>query len=257
MRWGMVIDLVKCTRCHACVAACRIEHFLPLHVTWAKLIALEIESDGKAEVSTFPVRCNQCQDAPCVKACPTEASQQRDDGIVVIDHDKCIGCRYCVIACPYQNRTFLSKDKDSGYFPGYEKTRFEKKGEELYPHQVGTTQKCNFCVEKIDAGLQKGLTPGIDRDSTPACVNTCQARAMTFGNLDDPNSAVSTLIRERGGFQLQEEYGTDPSVFYVDGKIGGKASNIAPESETTGYHMRHLSTMDERAKKIFSRLKAG
>ena len=255
MRWGMVIDLIKCTRCHACVAACRVEHFLPLRVTWPRLIALETENGKEASVSTYPVRCNQCQDAPCVKVCPTEATQQRPDGVVWIDHDKCIGCRYCVIACPYQNRTFLSETKNPGYFPGYEKTRFEKKGEELYPHQVGTTQKCNFCAERIDAGLEKGLWPGTDRDATPACVNTCQARAMTFGNLDDPDSDVSRLIRERGGFQLQAEYGTDPSVFYVDGKIGGHESNIAPESETTGYHIRHLSSVDERAEKIFSGLK--
>jgi len=219
------------------------------------LIAVEREVGGKAEVSTYPVRCNQCQEAPCVKVCPTEATQQRPDGIVWIDHDKCIGCRYCVIACPYQNRTFLSKDKDPGYFPGYEKTGFEKKGEELYPHQVGTTQKCNFCMEKIDAGLEKGLRPGIDRDATPACVNTCQARAMTFGNLDDPDSAVSKLIRERGGFQLQAEYGTEASVFYVDGKIGGKESNRAPESETTGYHMRQSSTVDEETKTRLAGLK--
>jgi len=252
MRWGMVIDLAKCTRCHACVVACRIEHFLPLRVTWPRLIAIETEQGGKASISTLPVRCNQCQDAPCVKVCPTEATTQRDDGIVVIDPDKCIGCRYCVVACPFQNRIFLSKEKDPGYFPGYEKTAFEKKGEELYPHQVGTTEKCNFCVERIDAGLEKGLRPGIDRDATPACVNTCQARAMTFGNLDDPDSAVSKLRRERQGFQLQEEYGTDPSVFYVDGKIGGKESNIAPESSQTGSHMLHLSSVDEGTKKIFS-----
>ena len=252
MRWGMVIDLVKCMRCHACVAACRVEHFLPLHITWAKLIAHETEMDGVAEVSTYPVRCNHCKDAPCVKVCPTEASHQRDDGIVLIDQDKCIGCRYCVVACPYQNRTFHSKDKNPGYFPGYEKTRFEKKGEELYPHEVGTTQKCNFCVERIDAGQERKLKPGSDWDATPACVNTCQARALTFGDLDDPDSAVSTLIRERGGFPLEEALGTDPSVFYVDGKIGGKASNIAPVPETTGYHIRHMSTMEESAKKIFA-----
>lgn len=248
----MVIDLAKCTRCHACVAACRVEHFLSLRVSWPKLIAIETESDGKPLVSTMPVRCNQCQEAPCVNVCPTEATTQRPDGIVVIDSNKCIGCRYCVIACPYQNRTYLSKEKNPGYFPGYEKTAFEKKGEELFPHQVGTTEKCNFCVERIDAGLEKGQRPGIDRDATPACVNTCQARAMTFGNLDDPDSAVSKLIRERRGFQLQEEYGTDPSVYYVDGKIGGHASNFAPQEAQTGYAIQHLSTIDAKAKEVFS-----
>ena len=156
MRWGMVINLAKCMRCHGCVAACRIEHFLPLHITWVKLIAYEVDEAGAVDVSTYPVRCNQCSDAPCVHACPTEASHQREDGIVLIDADKCIGCRYCVIACPYQNRTFFSKDKDPGYFPGYERTRFEKMGQKLYPHTRGTTEKCNFCAERVDDGSVAG-----------------------------------------------------------------------------------------------------
>ena len=203
MRWGMVINLAKCMRCHACVAACRIEHFLPMDITWVKLIAYEVDEGGAVDVSTYPVRCNQCADAPCVHVCPTEATHQREDGIVVVDSNKCIGCRYCVIACPYQNRTFVSKDKDPGYFPGYERTGFEKKGKKLYPHTRGTTEKCNFCVERIDAGMELGYRPGIDRDATPACVNTCQARALTFGDLDDPDSNVSRLIRDRKGFQLR------------------------------------------------------
>jgi Fe-S-cluster-containing dehydrogenase component len=124
----------------------------------------------------------------------------------------------------------------------------------LYYHQVGTTEKCNFCAEKIDAGREKGLIPGKDRDATPACVNTCQARAMTFGNLDDPDSNVSVLVRERKGFTLQPEYGTEPSVYYVDGKIGGKESNKAPLHAQTGSHMQHLSSVDADAKKRFDGL---
>ena len=221
MRWGMVIDLTRCTRCYGCIAACRIEHFLPLGITWPRLIAWETSDSGTAMLTTLPVRCNNCVDAPCVKVCPTEATKQREDGIVWIDQDMCVGCRYCVIACPYQNRTFLSKDKDPGYFPGYELTGFEKAGKKLYPHTVGTTEKCNFCMERIDAGLAKGLKPGVDREATPACVNTCQARALTFGDLDDPNSEVRRLIREKAGFQLHPEYETDPSIYYIDGRIGG------------------------------------
>jgi len=91
-----------------------------------------------------------------------------------VDQDKCVGCRYCIIACPYQNRVFLSKNRDPGYFPGYARTGFEKKGKKLYPHQVGTTEKCNFCMERIDSGLAKGLRPGVDREATPACVNTAR-----------------------------------------------------------------------------------
>ncbi len=252
MRWGMVINISKCVRCHACVAACRVEHFLPAQITWPRLIAWEQVTNGEVEVTTYPVRCNQCKEAPCVEVCPSGATSKRPDGIVKVDQNKCVGCRYCVIACPYQNRTFLSKDKDTGYFPGYSKTAFEKKGKKLYPHQVGTTEKCNFCMERIDAGTAKGLKPGIDREATPACVNTCQARAMTFGDLEDPQSEVSRLIKNKGGFQLHSEYGSDPSVYYIDPGIAGAASNKAPENDTTGYHIRHLSTMDERARQIFN-----
>lgn len=249
MRWGMVIDLTKCTRCHGCVAACRVEHFLPLWVTWVKLAAYETEERGAADITTFPVRCNQCADAPCVDVCPTGATSQRKDGIVTIDANKCIGCRYCVIACPYQNRTFIFSWRDPGYFPGYPKTRYEKKGEELYPHQKGTTTKCNFCVEKIDYGLANGLTPGIDRDATPACVNTCQARALTFGDIDDPNSNVSRLIARKNAFQLQRVLGTDPSIYYIDGEVGGK-DNKAPEHAMTGIHIQQKSTVDPRSKRL-------
>jgi len=219
MRWGMVVDLSKCVRCYACIAACRIEHFLPEGMNWPRLMALETGGD-KPAVATYSLRCNQCQDAPCVEVCPTGATYQRPDGIIAIDQDKCVGCRYCVIACPYQNRTFLSKDKAKGFFPESGPTPYEEAGNKLYKHQVGTTEKCNFCAERIDAGLAKGLKPGIDRDATPACVNTCPAQALTFGDLDDPDSEVSKLIRENDGFQLHPEYGTDPSVFFIDKKIG-------------------------------------
>jgi phenylacetyl-CoA:acceptor oxidoreductase subunit 1 len=219
MRWGMVVDLSKCVRCYACVAACRIEHFLPMDMWWPRLVFLDTDG-AHPEVSTYSVRCNQCKNAPCVEVCPTAATTRREDGIVMVDQDKCVGCRYCVVACPYQNRTFLSKDKDKGFFPGRVQTDFEKAGKELYKHQVGTTEKCNFCAERIDAGLAQGLKPGIDREATPACVNTCPARALTFGDLDDPDSEVSRLIKERKGFQLHPEYNTDPSIFFIDGKIG-------------------------------------
>ena len=121
---------------------------------------------------------------------------------------------------PVLIRTALSslKIKIPVFSRDIERTRFEKAGRKLYPHTAGTTEKCNFCMERIDAGMAKGFKPGVDREATPACVNTCQARALTFGDLDDPNSEVSKLIRERNGFQLHPEYGTEPSVYYIDGK---------------------------------------
>ena len=205
MRWGMAVDLSKCVRCYACIAACRIEHYLPMGISWPRLVAMETGGDVPT-VSTYSVRCNHCQDAPCVDVCPTGATSQRDDGIIVIDQDKCVGCRYCIIACPYQNRTFISKDKDRGFFPGKIHTDFEIAGRKRYPHQIGTTEKCNFCVERIDDGMSRVLTPGTDRDATPACVNTCPARALKFGDLDDPESEISVFIRDNEGFQLHPEY---------------------------------------------------
>jgi len=121
-----------------------------------------------------------------------------------------------VVVCPYQNRVFLTKNKDKGFFSGKGLTGFERAGKRLYPHQYGTTGKCNSCMERIDAGQAKGLKPGVDREATPACVNTCQARALTFGDLDCFESQVSKLIRERGGLQLHPEYVSNPSVYYVD-----------------------------------------
>jgi len=193
-----------------------------MDITWPRLVFWETGDSRETELTTYSVRCNHCQNPPCVDVCPTGASQQREDGIVWIDQDKCVGCRYCIIACPYQNRTFLSKDKDRGYFPGHKPTGFEKVGKKVYPHTVGTTEKCNFCMERIDAGLAKGLKPGVDREATPACVNTCQARALTFGDLDDPDSEVRKLIRDKITFQLHPEYETDPSIYFIDGgRIGG------------------------------------
>ena len=126
-------------------------------------------------------------------------------------------------------------------------------GEKLYPHQRGTTEKCNFCAERIDDGMSRGLKPGVDRDATPACVNTCQARALTFGDLDDEDSEVNQLIRKYGGFQLRTEYGTDPSVWYIDYRHGGR-DNKAPREAQTGSHMQHLSSVDRDAyRRIYGR----
>ena len=226
MRWGMAVDLSKCVRCYGCIAACRIEHFLPMGVSWPKLVAMETGGEHPI-VSTYSVRCNQCKDAPCVDVCPTGATYRRDDGIVMVDQDKCVGCRYCIIACPYQNRTFLSKDKDRGFFPKRIHTDFEQAGKRLYPHTHGTTEKCNFCAERIDYGLAHGLTPGVDRDATPACVNTCPAKALMFGDIDDPESEISKFIKENEGFQLHPEYETDPSIYFIERPIGSAAREAA------------------------------
>jgi Fe-S-cluster-containing dehydrogenase component len=214
-RWGMVIDLKKCISCYACMIACKQEHFLPPDIFWTRLLVSETGEYPQTTKWVYPVLCNHCKEAACVNVCPTGASTRREDGIVTVDPDTCAGCEYCVVACPYQQRTLYTDDKKE-YFPGQGLTELEVLGRKLYPHQPGTVIKCNFCKERIDSGIQQGLKPGIDRQATPACVLTCPAQARHFGDLDDPDSNVSKLIAARKGYQLHPEWGTDPSVYYID-----------------------------------------
>ena len=214
-RWGMVIDLKKCIGCWGCSISCKEEHFLPRGILWNRVLISERGKFPTAEKVMYPVLCNHCKDAACVEVCPTGASFKREDGIVLIDYDQCTGCRACAVACPYQQRTFYDGENDE-YFPGQGLTAFEVLGREIYPLQKGTVVKCNFCVERLEEGQEKGQKPGVDQDATPACVNICPVGARTFGDLDDPRSNVSELIRRRKGTPFHEEFGTDPSVYYID-----------------------------------------
>jgi phenylacetyl-CoA:acceptor oxidoreductase 27-kDa subunit len=213
-RWGMVIDLKRCIGCYSCVITCKQDHFLPPGTFWNRLLTRETGEYPQVTRQVYPILCNHCEDAPCVKACPSGASRKRADGIVFTDSDQCVGCTYCVIACPYQQRTYHADDKKE-YFPGQGLTEFEIIGKQLYPLKIGTVVKCTFCAERIDKGQQKGLKPGVDREATPACVITCAPKARYFGDLDDPESEVSRLIKEKKPFQLHPEYETDPSIYYI------------------------------------------
>lgn len=212
-KWGMVIDLRKCIGCYSCMIACKQEHFLLPGVFWNRVLIGETGKYPTVTKQIYPVICNHCTEAACVKACPTRATIRREDGIVIVDYDKCVGCRYCLIACPYQQRTFYTNGKE--YYPGQGLTEYEAIGKELYPFESGTVMKCNFCAERIDEGMKKGLKPGKDREATPACVITCPTKARTFGDFDDPMSEVSMLVKEKRASQLHPEYGTEPSVYYI------------------------------------------
>jgi len=213
-RWGMVIDLRRCIGCYSCMITCKQEHFLPPNIFWSRLVVSETGEYPQVSKQVYPVLCNQCREAACVEACPSGATLKRKDGIIIVDYEKCVGCRYCIIACPYQQRTFFSNDKKE-YFDDQGLTELEVIGRELNPLQPGTVVKCNFCLDRTEEGIHKGLKPGMDREATPACVNNCPVSARTFGDLDDPNSNVSILIRKKKGFQLHPEFGTDPSVYYI------------------------------------------
>jgi phenylacetyl-CoA:acceptor oxidoreductase subunit 1 len=149
--------------------------------------------------------------------CPKTAKKKRADGIVTIDYDLCIGCAYCSVACPYQARY----KTDLASFAYGKPTASEAKRHDDARLAVAT--KCTFCVDRIDAGTARGLTPGVDAEATPACVNSCIAQALAFGDIEDPQSNVSQLLAENRHFRMHEELGTGPGFFYLWDKEDGKA----------------------------------
>ena len=186
----MVIDLRKCIGCHSCTVSCKFENNIPYGVfrtwvrdkkkgEWSKIV----DDNGKEQyiprvaLSYLPRLCNHCDDPPCVEVCPVEATYKREDGLVLIDDEACIGCKYCIQACPYDMR-YLNPETQ-------------------------TADKCTFCVHRLEDGL------------LPACVTSCVGGARVFGDLDDPNSEVSKLINSESVKPLFPEYGTEPNVFYI------------------------------------------
>lgn len=215
MHWGMVIDLNRCTGCYACVLACKEEHSTPSGIFFRQVHFQEDGEYPSARRVHVPVQCNHCREPPCVPVCPTGATYKRSDGLVLVDADKCIGCAYCMEACPYEHRHFV-EDKIEHFEAGL--TPAEQAGGEAghdWDILRGTVVKCTFCAHRLERAQETGLKPGIDRDVTPACVNTCPALAMEFGDLDDPESSISRILREREGFGLLEEAGTRPSIYYL------------------------------------------
>ncbi len=199
MRLGMVTDLKRCIGCESCVIACKAENATPPDIFWAKVMEREEGKYPTVHKIFLPVRCNHCLKAPCVEVCPTGASSHRaEDNLVLIDQEKCIGCQSCMIACPYEARYLW--ENGHGYY-GDSLTPYEVQG--YQKHRAGTVQKCDFCSDRISNGLD------------PACVQTCPTKALAFGDLDDSNSEVSLLRRQRTDFQLRSDLGTDPSIYYL------------------------------------------
>jgi dimethyl sulfoxide reductase iron-sulfur subunit len=198
MRYGMVIDLKKCIGCMACTIACKVENGTRPGIFWNKVKDQEFGEYPTVTRTFLPVPCMHCENAPCVTGCPTGASYRREDGIVAIDPNKCVGCGYCIENCPYGAR-YLNKKSD-GYF-GSELIPSEEVG--FKKHKIGVVEKCTFCSHLLERGKE------------PICVRTCIGKARYFGDLDDPSSEVSQLITSKRGFQLLKELGTNPSVYYI------------------------------------------
>ena len=206
MRYGMVIDLKKCSGCMSCDVACKRENFTPPSVHWSKVHIYETGTYPTVKLRSLPTHCMHCEEPACKKACPTGATTRRADGIVQIDNGVCIGCGYCALACPYEARS-LNRTDPQPYHPAFGFTPFEEIG--YVDHEKGIIEKCTFCLHRLE------------QDGEPACVATCPATARYFGDLDDPESEVARLVAKGAKGRL-EELGQKPKILYLhlDGHLG-------------------------------------
>ena len=211
--WGMAVDLGRCVGCQTCTIACKMENGLPPSTLWRTVLDLESGTFPDVNRTFLPLTCMQCQDPPCHDACPTTATRVREDGIVWIADDICIGCGSCVVACPYQARHLIPEEK---YYYG-EAT--EPEVATYNRERVGICTKCHFCHHKFD-NAPEGVVPGEHPEYTPACSSSCIADAIIFGDLDNPDTRISRLIREHEGkgkpVRLLEHLETNPSVYYLN-----------------------------------------
>ncbi|WP_080799086.1 4Fe-4S dicluster domain-containing protein [Arabiibacter massiliensis] len=218
MRKGMVIDLDACIGCQTCAVSCKVHNALPPTMWWNRVATLGAEvhqtavgePGGALRMDFLPLSCQHCENPACEKVCPTGATYSTEDGTVLIDFERCIGCRYCFAACPYGVRQFNWKDPralkeeavDTDYgYPG--ETREDGRLVYTQHRPVGVTEKCTFCAQYTAQGIE------------PTCVRACPQQARLFGDLDDPESKPARALASKQAIRLKEEYGTRPKVYYV------------------------------------------
>ncbi|WP_434522829.1 sulfate reduction electron transfer complex DsrMKJOP subunit DsrO [Halorubrum sp. AS12] len=209
--YGLVIDQERCIGCQSCAITCKQENNVSMGQAWNRVLTVggdhvdtpegsypEDGDGGTLEMSYQPTACQHCENAPCVKVCPVNATFTREDGIVEIDYDKCIGCRYCMAACPYNARVFNWEDPQ--HVP-------EEGTGDVEERPQGVVEKCTFCSHRVEEGLD------------PSCVVNCPADARIFGDFDDENSTVSKYVAEYDTHQLLDDKGTDPKTYYIQGEM--------------------------------------
>ncbi len=205
---GMVVDARKCNGCQDCVKACHFAHNVPTiqnpeeEVKWIWTETYDATFPGQQHEylpadlkdKPFMVMCNHCEHPACVRVCPTQATYQNQDGIIMMDYHRCIGCRYCMAACPFGARSFNFQDPRP-HIPQVNPA---------YPtREKGVVEKCNFCAERVAAG------------GVPACVTACRSGALAFGDLNDPDSGVRKLLGSAHAIRRKPELGTEPKVYYL------------------------------------------
>lgn len=223
-RWGMVIDLDKCTACQACVVACQVENNVPTvaepeyrrrrNISWLSILRETKGTYPDVSMRFLPRLCMQCDNPPCTRVCPVHATYLNPEGIVAQVYARCIGCRFCMAGCPYTVKYFNWYD--------YNAEQPEEIQQGLNPdvstRSKGVVEKCTFCHHRLlkakdKAALEKReLREG---DYVPACVQSCPAQAMIFGDLSSPKSQVSQQAESPRAFRLLEQLGTKPKVIYL------------------------------------------
>jgi Fe-S-cluster-containing dehydrogenase component len=216
IRYGMIIDLKRCVGCKACAAACKAENHTPPGVAYNIVMEEEVGTYPDVRRRFISRPCMHCATPSCTVVCPTKATHIRDDGIVAIDYDRCIGCRYCISACPYGVRAF-----DYGHNYHDSPTPYESEPSPEYGQNKkrtlkgnesprGNVRKCHFCIHRVKKGL------------SPACASTCIGNAIHFGNLNDPDALCTVhgeklrfLLATRDHMRLKEDLGNNPSVYYL------------------------------------------
>jgi Fe-S-cluster-containing dehydrogenase component len=209
-KWGMIIDQKRCVGCHACTIACKAENKLPPGVVYRPVITQTKGKFPEIKMSFIPRPCMQCDNPSCIEVCPVKATWKRPDGIVSIDYNKCIGCRYCLSACPYGART---SDQGLNYTDGtpevqpYEKVSGQEYGKKWdragNGSPAGNARKCHFCLHRLEKGL------------LPMCVTTCISNANYFGDMNDKESLIYEISKQSNQVKLLEEKGTEPFVSYL------------------------------------------